>query len=210
MRRAGSSLALAPLVLAALAAACAPGPDRIPRGDALRGVPAGVVPYACVEGAALVLLAYDPEPDRAGWGHFGGSSKWRETAAETAARELREETNCAFPGPRAADLSGLPASGSGGFWTFCAELPWRDPAQIARPRPGCPDVERSRWVWVRHADLVAALDGPSTRPEVAVASGGELPQTIALWPGAAGSLRRSVEHGVLAREDPCAARDSGL
>lgn len=202
MRRGPCAFALVAALLA-----CAPGahgPDRIERGDALRGVPAGVVPYACVDGAARVLLAFDPEPERAGWGHFGGTPKPGETAADTAARELHEETNCAFPGPAAAELAALPASRSGAFYSFCVELPYRPPAEIARPRADCPDVERSRWVWVRHADLLAALAGDAARPTVeTVAPGGTAPGTIDLWPGATASLRRALADGVLPRADPC-------
>ena len=168
--------------------------------DDSQGAPAGVIPYACVDGAALVLLAFDEEPGRRGWGHFGGTHEPGESVAETAAREFREESNCAFAGPSAEDLALLVPSSSGGFVSFFAELRYQSISKISQDRPACPDVERSRWVWVRHADLVRAL---ATDPPTKIDTVEGDVESIHLWPRAAGALQRAVEDGVLPDADPC-------
>ena len=172
-----------------------------PSGDNQRGVPAGVIPYACVDAEALVLLAFDAEPERRGWGHFGGTARWGESVAQTAARELHEETNCAFSEPSAEQLEGLPSSRSGPFVSFFAEVPYQPISQISQDRPTCPSVERSRWVWVRRVDLIRALVGGGQETQIDTVEGDV--DAIHLWPGAASSLRRAVEDGVLPRADPC-------
>ena len=174
-------------------------------GDTRRGAPAGVLPYACQAEGAQELLAFDPALDRRGWGHFGGGAQGEETLAQTAARELHEETNCAFTGPTALDLRGRSPSRWGAFHTFFAPVVYRSPERIAEPRDACRDVERSQWVWVDHAELVAALDGDGDGAVEMPTRTGE-PERIALWAGAAASLRKALADGVLPKDDPCQVR----
>ena len=119
--------------------------------------PAGVIPYACKDGEALVLLAYDNGRDRNGWAAFGGQANRGESIAETAAREFHEETGCVFPVPTAADLEPLESSAIGTFYTYSYEVPFVDPAKIEASRCGTPG-ERKDWIWFRLTDVIDALD----------------------------------------------------
>ena len=84
---------------------------------------AGVIPYACPGGVPHVLLAFDPAAGRVGYGAFGGGGRPGESVAETAAREMLEETRCAFGTPTAAELAGKPPSDFGGVSSYAAEVP---------------------------------------------------------------------------------------
>jgi len=196
MSEAARSVALCLAVVLVLSGCGCASPSDDPQGT-----PSGVIPYACVDGAALVLLAFDSEPKRRGWGQFGGTPKHGESIPETAAREFHEEANCAFAGPGPEELALLAPSESRGFFSFFAEVPYRSPAEIAADRPACPDVERSRWVWVRHADLVHALAAEGATRLIPTAVGDT--EAVHLWSGAAASLRRAREEGVLPDADPC-------
>ena len=155
--------------------------------------PAGVIPYACPGGVPHVLLAFDPAAGRVGYGPFGGGGRPGESVAETAAREMREETRCAFDTPTAAELAGKTPSDSGGAASYVAEVPFRSGRDIAE-HPCEAALERVDWLWVRLADLKTALDSGGARPGVAVAAGG---RRITLWQGAAGTLRQAVRDGLL-------------
>jgi 8-oxo-dGTP pyrophosphatase MutT (NUDIX family) len=155
-----------------------------------------------VEARGRVLLAFDPEPERRGWGQFGGGAQGSETLAETASRELHEETNCAVSLP-AETLARLRPSRAGSFYSYAARIPYVPVEEIARDRPGCRDVERSRWVWVRYADLVAALRVEGGSGETSTLEGE--PDRVHLWPGALASLRQALADGVLPQRDPCSA-----
>ncbi len=155
--------------------------------------PAGVIPYACIDDEAYVLLAFDPAPGRVGYGAFGGRANAGESLAETAAREMREETRCAFEGPSAAELAGLAPSISDGYASFVAEVRWIPPAEI--PASPCEvAIERADWLWVKLPDLVAALDTGDARPRALAAL--EF-RYINLWEGAAESLRAARRDGLL-------------
>ena len=97
----------------------------------LSASPAGVIPYSCIVGDAYVLLAFDPVSDRVGHGAFGGGREGDETIAETAAREMREETRCAFDRPTATDLESATPSNSNGFYSFVYQVPYVPQGDIA-------------------------------------------------------------------------------
>ena len=155
--------------------------------------PAGVIPYSCVGGEAYILLAFDPVTDRRGYGAFGGGRQGTETIAETAAREMREETRCAFDRPSATDLAASTPSNSGGFYSYVAQVPYVPQGDI--PDTPCDaSIERMDWQWVRLADLLSALQGDEPRPEVLVSL---MHRHITLWVGAAESLRQARRDGLL-------------
>ena len=84
------------------------------KADPIKGVAAGIIPYACSAQGALYLLAYDPDDKRQAWGAFGGRPEGNESAKQTALREFYEETNCAYD-PKATErfrLNGPSRSGS--------------------------------------------------------------------------------------------------
>jgi len=167
---------------------------------ATSGPPAGAAAYACQGGQALYLLALDPAPGRGGWGHLGGRAEPGETPLQTALRELHEESNCSIaPLPAAAEKARGPSvAASGRFHTFVVEVPYVPVSVIAQPRR-CNDVEREHWVWVTHADLMAALDAPGDPVRVHEGSRPSVP----LWQAAWRSLRQARDEGVLPRQDPC-------
>ena len=162
--------------------------------------PAGVAAYACVNGSATYLLAFDPAPGRQAWGHLGGRAEPGETGAQTALREFHEESNCAFALPPDATtrLVGPSVAPGSGFQTFVLQVPFVPADTIAAPRR-CAAVERSQWVWVDHAVLHAALNGSA--PDLAVKNG--QPSTVHLWEPARASLRQARDEGVLPTADPC-------
>ena len=159
----------------------------------VRANPAGVIPYACLVDEAYVLLAFDPVVGRRGYGAFGGGRDLGESIAETAAREMREETRCAFDTPTAADLATKTPSDSDGYFSFVAEVPYV--SQLDIPEHACDaGVERSDWLWVRLSDLKKGLAADEARPEVLVSL---MHKYITLWDGAADSLRQAVADGLL-------------
>lgn len=168
--------------------------------EPLTNVNAGILPFACQAGEAVYLLAYDPNPKRQGWGNFGGGPSRGELAFQTALREFREETNCAF------DVEGIdPGALRGpseffGYYTFLLNVPFEEPAEISRER-NCDYVERSQWVWVQHEHFTSSLAGFDPRAEMPVLSGE--PDRIHLWNGSAGSLRKALADGVIPPSDPC-------
>lgn len=163
--------------------------------------PAGVAAFACRDGAALHLLAFDPVPGREGWAHLGGRAEAGESTAQTAVREFREESNCAFGDaiPEVSTLAG--PSVAGGFSTYVARVPFIAAATIAQARD-CAHVERAHWVWVAHDKLMAALRSPDGSPVVEVAEGRQ--PAVHLWPVSARALRKAVDDQVLPTGDPCA------
>lgn len=163
--------------------------------------PAGIAAFACTDGTALHLLAFDPVPGREAWAHLGGRAEAGESTAQTAVREFREESNCAF-GDRVPDVGTLTGpSVAGGFSTYVARVPFIAAATIARARD-CAHVERARWVWVAHERLIAALRSPAAGPVVEVAQGPV--GSVHLWPVSARALRKALDERVLPADDPCA------
>ena len=168
--------------------------------DSPANVNAGVLPFACQNGEAVYLLAYDPNPKRLGWGNFGGGPNHNELAYQTALREFREETNCTF-NINEVDPDRLHGpSEFFGYYTFLLNVPFVSPVEISRSR-NCESVERSQWVWVQHEPFTSALSGFDPRAEMPVKSGE--PDQIHLWDGSAGSLRKALADGVIPSRDPC-------
>ena len=165
-----------------------------------QAVNAGVIAYACHDGEAKYLLAYDPHPRRRGWGAFGGGPKGAEFATETARRELRQETNCVYDADTVAGLELRGPSIVDGFHSYVAEVPFRGIREITEPR-SCNDVERTFWIWVPHQSLMKALDTFSAEPRVVIRGS---PNTrFHLWSEAAKSLRKARDEGDLSSTDPC-------
>ena len=170
-------------------------------GLACAAGPAGVAAFACKNGAALHLLAFDPVPGREAWAHLGGRAEAGESTAQTAVREFREESNCAFGDsiPEAGALVG--PSVAGGFSTYVMRVPFIASASIAQSRD-CAHVERAHWVWVAHDKLLAALHSADDSPVVEVAEGPR--RTVHLWPVSARALRKAIDDQVLPTGNPCA------
>lgn len=158
------------------------------------GPPAGLAAYACHAGQAHVLLAFDPHPARRAWSTLGGGAQADETPAQTALREFREESNCAYTAEELAsiELSGPSVSAGVPFHLYAAKVPFKPISEFDQER-SCVDIERSQWVWVKHADLVQALNNKAMTVPVAL---GPLPQ-VALWNRGVESLRKAMEDGVL-------------
>lgn len=140
-----------------------------------------------------MLLAFDPVSSRLGFGAFGGGRQGGESIAETAAREMREETRCAFDGPTAADLEASTPSNSGGFYSFVSQVPYIPQGEI--PASACDAaIERVDWQWIRLSDLLTALQGDDPRPQVLVSL---MHRVVTLWEGAAESLRQAQRDELL-------------
>lgn len=161
---------------------------------------AGIAAFACEKGSALYLLAFDPAPRRQAWGHLGGRAESGETGAQTALREFREESNCAFElhVDVATHLIGPSIFPGNGFQTFVLQVPFLEAATIAQARQ-CKDVERNQWVWVKHDALEAALDLSATHLPVSDGT----PEKVHLWRPSLDSLRKARDDGVLPTNDPC-------
>jgi 8-oxo-dGTP pyrophosphatase MutT (NUDIX family) len=123
---------------------------------------AGVIAYTRIQGETYVLLADHVDSDR-GWGAFGGHREAGETAAETAAREFREETVCVFDHPTAEDLAGASPVRIAGYVSYTVEVPYVPAAVFthARDRGDCRGAafrERSDWLWVPLAEIRRSLE----------------------------------------------------
>ena len=153
--------------------------------------PAGVIPYSCQNGEALVLLAYDNGKDRNGWAAFGGGADKGESIAQTAAREFHEETGCVFLVPDAQDLEPLESSAIGTFHTYAYEVPFVDSAKIEASRCGTVG-ERKDWIWFRLTDLITALKEREDIPDRFDSS-----KTYPLWFVGRVSLQEARDDGIL-------------
>jgi 8-oxo-dGTP pyrophosphatase MutT (NUDIX family) len=162
--------------------------------------PAGIAAFACVKGSAVYLLAFDPAPGRRAWGHLGGQAESGETGVQTALREFREESNCAFELPAAVStqLKGPSIFPGSGFQTFVLEVPFVDATTVAQARE-CSHVERTQWVWVGHEALQAALDLSTDELEVRDGT----PPKVHLWRPSRNALQKARQDGVLPTKDPC-------
>ena len=137
--------------------------------DTIKGVAAGIIPYTCSAQGALYLLAYDPDRKRKAWGAFGGRPEGNEPATQTALREFYEETNCVYDRQTIERLTLKGPSRSGNFYSYVAEVPFRDVAEIAARRE-CVNVERAFWIWVPHAAFIKTLETEAVRPAVEIRS----------------------------------------
>ena len=128
-------------------------------------------------------------------GHFGGGREGDESIPQTAAREFREETRCAFDRPVAADLAGLTASNHDGFWTYVAEVAFQPAADIElNPCPAT--MERMAWIWVTLESVVQALFENNGVIE-------EAGQSLAIWSASADSIRKAMDDGLLDAANLC-------
>lgn len=168
--------------------------------------PAGLIAYSCVAGEALHLLAFDPHPARRSWATLGGSAQAGETPAQTAVREFTEESNCAYTADdlTTENLKGPSVSTGVPFHLYATEVPFKSVQQIQEARQ-CVDIERSQWVWVRHLDLLRAVNGLDTRgdePVVVPTVQGE-PREVPLWDRSVESLKKALQDGVLPETIGC-------
>ncbi|WP_306481140.1 NUDIX domain-containing protein [Limnobacter sp.] len=170
--------------------------------------PAGLIAYSCVAGEALHLMAFDPHPTRRAWATLGGSGQKGETPAQTAIREFTEESNCAYRSAEldASQMKGPSISPGVPFHLYTAQVPFKSVDEIAQTRQ-CVDIERSQWVWVRHLDLVRAINqhteaaqDPLTVPTVQ----GQ-PAQVPLWSRGVESLKKALQDGVLPETINCSA-----
>lgn len=160
---------------------------------------AGVVPYACIEDGAYVLLAFDPKPSRQSYAAFAGGDKKGETLAETAAREFNEETRCVFEKPDVKLLSAMTPSMDHGHATYVVEVPFVSPLMFP-DHPCEARVERSDWLWVRWSDLHKALLTDEREPEVVASLAHKY---IRIWDKAASSMRSAMSDGLLPEKGLC-------
>lgn len=185
-------LALAALALSACSSSNAP--------------PAGLIAYSCVAGEALHLLAFDPHPARRSWATLGGSAQEGETPEQTAVREFTEESNCAYNADEIeiSNLKGPSISRGTPFHLYATEVPFKSVQQIQEARQ-CVDIERSQWVWVRHLDLLRAVNGfdiGGDEPMVVPTVQGE-PREVPLWDRGVESLKKALQDGVLPETISC-------
>lgn len=168
--------------------------------------PAGLIAYSCVAGEALHLMAFDPHPARRAWATLGGGAQQGETPAQTAIREFTEESNCAYTTEelQAGELKGPSISPGVPFHLYAVEVPFKPVDVIAQTRQ-CVDIERSQWVWVRHLDLVRALnrfDGAADAALTLPTVQGE-PLQVLLWNRGVESLKKALQDGVLPETINC-------
>ncbi|HEX4878927.1 MAG TPA: NUDIX hydrolase [Limnobacter sp.] len=158
------------------------------------GPPAGLAAYACHAGVPHFLLAFDPHPARRAWATLGGGAQGNETPVQTALREFREESNCAYAEEELNTLVVAGPSVSPGvpFHLYAAEVAYKSPEDIASPR-ACVDIERSQWVWVKQDDLMQAIATQTDTVPVAVGT----PATITLWSRGRESLQKALDDGTL-------------
>jgi 8-oxo-dGTP pyrophosphatase MutT (NUDIX family) len=161
--------------------------------------PAGVIPYACFGGKTLVLLAFDPAPGRQGYGAFGGRSEPGEAIFDTAARELREETRCAFDSPQASELKDLPVSRTGEFYSYVAQVEYTSALSIEQHICGS-SIERFGWQWFELESLLAALRTKAIEPMVQVYA---TDLRVKLWDEGVKSMRQAVSDGFLDGTELC-------
>jgi len=164
---------------------------------------AGIVAYSTIQGRTYVLLADHPGTDR-GWGTFGGHREAKETLAETAAREFREETRCVYGDyPSAEDLAGLPRVERGNFVSYVIEVPYV-PAQVfasLEEEGACTGPafeERGPWVWIP-LDVLRGVfqDAESTKQYDLPSSYVPLGSPTVFWDKSATVVERAVDEGLL-------------
>lgn len=165
--------------------------------------PAGLIAYSCVAGEALHLMAFDPHPTRRSWATLGGGAQQGETPAQTALREFTEESNCAYTAAEldASQLKGPSISTGVPFHLYSLQVPFKPVEEIAQSRQ-CVDIERSQWVWVRHLDLMRALNQTSDGTLMVNTVQGQ-PAQVPLWDRGVESLKKALQDGVLPETIRC-------
>ena len=153
--------------------------------------PAGVIPYTCFNGGVYILLAYDGEDDRKGWGAFGGTALKGEKIYQTASREFHEETGCVFPVPSANQLKDKKNSNSDGFYTYVAEVPYVPPAVIEISDCGTKD-KRKDWVWVSLPSLIQAIEQNTDVQDIHREQ-----QKYPIWGAAKKSIQKALQDGLV-------------
>ena len=169
--------------------------------------PAGLIAYSCVAGEALHLLAFDPHPARRSWATLGGGAHRGETPAQTALREFTEESNCVYTSAEldSSKLKGPSISPGVPFHLYSLEVPFKSVGEITQTRQ-CVDMERSQWVWVRHLDLMRAVNehiGAAQQPIIVPTVQGQ-PLQVPLWDRGVESLRKALQDGALPETINCA------
>jgi hypothetical protein len=170
--------------------------------------PAGLIAYSCVAGEALHLMAFDPHPSRRAWATLGGGAQQGETPVQTALREFTEESNCAYSSTEMniSQLKGPSISPGVPFHLYSLEVPFKPVDEIAKTRQ-CVDIERSQWVWVRHLDLMRALNqqGSAAEQPLVVPTTQGQPAQVPLWNRGVESLKKALQDGVLPETINCSA-----
>ena len=170
--------------------------------------PAGLIAYSCVAGEAVHLMAFDPHPTRRAWATLGGSGQKGETPAQTAIREFTEESNCAYRSAEldASQMKGPSISPGVPFHLYTAQIPFKSVDEIAQTRQ-CVDIERSQWVWVRHLDLVRAINQhtEAAQDPLTVHTIQGQPAQVPLWSRGVESLKKALQDGVLPETINCSA-----
>ncbi|MCE2744504.1 MAG: NUDIX domain-containing protein [Burkholderiales bacterium] len=168
--------------------------------------PAGVIAYSCVAGEALHLMAFDPHPSRRAWATLGGGAQKGESPAQTALREFTEESNCAYRGTEIdiSQLKGPSISTGVPFHLYSLEVPFKPVDEIAQTRQ-CVDIERSQWVWVRHLDLMRAMNqyDETKQEQLTVPTVQGQPAQVPLWNRGVESLKKAIRDGVLPETINC-------
>lgn len=168
--------------------------------------PAGLIAYSCVAGEALHLMAFDPHPNRRAWATLGGGAQQGETPAQTAIREFTEESNCAYSSADldVSQLKGPSVSPGVPFHLYAAQVPFKSIDEIAQARQ-CVDIERSQWVWVRHLDLLRAINqhAEEAKEPLTVPTVQGQPTQVPLWDRGVESLKKALQDGVLPETINC-------
>jgi len=162
--------------------------------------PAGVIAWTCHNKQALVLLAYDVGPNRNGWAAFGGHGEEGERIVDTAAREFREETRCAFEKPSAEDLLDQKRSSVGPFYSYGWQVDYVPAINIEKARCGTVG-ERKKFMWVTAADLSHAVH--KGEDVTAVETGFDAPsdRKYPLWFAGSLALQQAMHDGVLPEDN---------
>jgi ADP-ribose pyrophosphatase YjhB (NUDIX family) len=120
---------------------------------------AGVVPFTRKDDQVLLLMHKTSSGKKIGkLVDFGGRPEKGEKPEETAARELREETNGKIE-VDASKLKGSTSVTNNGYQTYFVEVPYVDTTEIAESSAA--GAKKREYVWV---PLSSVLDGKTDAP----------------------------------------------